>query len=139
MVGRVEKSGGVSGGILSLVQIINEHDRALEYDLMTRTGHTLTEYIDRGAAGMVALLSFFNYLPPDSALRAEMDPDDEKREWYTRCKTNVILADLYDIFSAAHTKKGRKAAEYPRPKKKKKIGKGAIPLSKFWDWWNKAR
>ena len=104
---------------------------------MTRTGRTLAEYIDMGAAGMVALLSFINYLPPDSALRGEIDPDaKEFGGWYTTRQTNVILADLWDAFVAANTKKGRKAKEYPRPKQNKRIGSGAIPISEFWDWWN---
>ena len=118
------------------MSIIKEHDRALEYDLMTRTGRTLTEYMDMGAAGMVALLSFINYLPIDSALRKEMDPQDEVGEWSTTMKTNTILADLFDVFVSANTRQGRKAKPYPRPKRKRRIGKGAIPISEFWDWWN---
>ena len=135
MVGR-HASGSDRGGILSLVQIIDEHDRALEYDLMTRTGRTLTEYMHMGAAGKVALLSFINHLPPDSALRAVMEPEDEVGEWFTTKKTNMILADLFDVFVQSKTKKGRKAKEYPRPEQKKRIGRGAIPISEFWDWWN---
>ena len=92
-----------------------------------------------GAAGMVALISFINFLPPDSALNQAMNPDDEFGEWYTTVKTNAILADLYDIFVAANTKKGRQVKPYPRPRKKQTIGKGAIPISEFWDWWNKER
>ena len=136
MVGRHARAGSDRGGILSLVQIIDEHDRALEYDLMTRTGRTLSEYIDMGAAGMVALLSFINYLPMDSRLRQAMDPQDEVGEWSTVKKTNIILADLFDVFVSANTKKGHKAKQYPRPKQKRKIGSGAIPISEFWDWWN---
>ena len=132
----INKGRRKRGGILSLVRVINEHDRALEYDLMTRTGRTLAEYVNMGAAGMVALLSFINYLPPDAAVRVAMDPKNEFAGWYTQYKTNTILADLFDVFVAANTKKGRKAKEYPRPKKNKKIGKGAIPISEFWDWWN---
>ena len=67
---------------------------------MTRTGRTLTEYMDMGAAGMVALLSFINYLPPDSALYQSMNPDDENGPWFTTVKTNAILADLYDAYMA---------------------------------------
>ena len=133
---RVSESRRFRGGILSLVQTINEYDRALEYDLMTRTGRTLSEYIDMGAAGMVALLSFINYLPMDSQLRQTMDPQDEVGEWSTTKKTNMILADLFDVFVSANTKKGHKAKQYPRPKQKRKIGSGAIPISEFWDWWN---
>lgn len=133
---REHEGGGDPGGILSLVQVINDHGRALEYDLMTRTGRTLSEYIDMGAAGMVALLSFTNYLPRDSALRAAMDPRDEFAEWNTTRKTNEILADIWDVTVAANTQKGRKPKQYPRPREKKHIGKGAIPMSEFWDWWN---
>ena len=136
MGGRVGEGRRIRGGILSLVQTINDYDRALEYDLMTRTGRTLSEYIDMGAAGMVALLSFINYLPMDSRLRSAMDPQDEVGEWSTVKKTNIILADLFDVFVSANTKKGHKAKQYPRPKQKKRIGSGAIPISEFWDWWN---
>ena len=136
MVFSHKRTGCISGGILSLVQTIEDHDRALEYDLMTRTGRTLSEYMEMGAAGKVALLSFINYLPPDSELRKAMDPQDEFGEWHTTMKTNVILADLFDVFVKANTKKGRKAKTYPRPKKRRKIGSGAIPMSEFWDWWN---
>ena len=136
MVCSHKRTGCISGGILSLVQTIEDHDRALEYDLMTRTGRTLSEYMEMGAAGKVALLSFINYLPPDSELRKAMDPQNEFGEWHTTMKTNVILADLFDVFVKANTKKGRKAKTYPRPKKRRKIGSGAIPMSEFWDWWN---
>lgn len=136
MGGRVSEGKRFCGGILSLVQTIDEYDRPLEYDLMTRTGRTLSEYIDMGAAGMVALLSFINYLPMDSQLRQAMDPQDEVGEWSTTKKTNMILADLFDVFVSANTKKGHKAKQYPRPKQKRKIGSGAIPISEFWDWWN---
>ena len=133
---RVSEGRRFRGGILSLVQTINDYDRALEYDLMTRTGRTLTEYMEMGVAGKVALLSFINYLPIDSALRKEMDPQDEVGEWSTVKKTNIILADIFDVFVSANTKKGHKAKQYPRPKQKRKIGSGAIPISEFWDWWN---
>ena len=136
MGGRVSEGRRFRGGILSLVQTIDEYDRPLEYDLMTRTGRTLSEYVDMGAAGMVALLSFINYLPMDSQLRQTMDPKDEVGEWSTTKKTNMILADLFDVFVSANTKKGHKAKQYPRPKQKRKIGSGAIPISEFWDWWN---
>ena len=132
----VQKGRRKRGGILSLVRTIQEHDRALEYDLMTRTGRTLSEYEDMGAGGRLALVSFISYLPPDSAYRTETEPDNEYREWFTTLKTNKILADLFDVTVASHTPKGRKVKEYPRPKDKKKIGRGAVPISEFWDWWN---
>lgn len=137
MGGINQRGWRITGGILSLACTIRDYDRALEYDLLTRTGRTLNEFIDMGASGMVALISFVQHLTPDSALYQSMNPSDEFGQWYTTTKTNTILADLFDIFVSAHTKKGRKVKEYPRPKKKQGIGKGAIPVSEFWDWWNK--
>ena len=106
---------------------------------MTRTGRTLTEYLNMGAAGKVALISFINYLPPDSALYRAEHPKEEVTEWYSTLKTNAILADLFDIFVAAHTPKGTRPTTYPRPKQNQNIGKDAIPISEFWDWWNGKR
>ena len=104
---------------------------------MVRTGRTLSEYMDMGAGGKLALLSFIKYLTPDSALRRELDPKDAHGEWYTTVKTNAILADIFDVFVSANTKKGTKATKYPRPNdsNKKTVGKGAVPISEFWDWW----
>ena len=133
---RVSREWCFTGGILSLVQLMGKHDRALNYDLMTRTGRTLDEYLQMGAGGTLALISFINYLPPDSMLRHEMEPKEEIGEWYTTMKTNAILADIFDAFVAANTKKGSRPKAYPRPKKKQTIGKGAIPVSQFWDWWH---
>lgn len=116
--------------------MINEYDRALEYDLMTRTGRTLDEYMDMGAAGMVALISFIKFLPPDSALNQDMNPKDEFGAWYGSYKTNAILADLFDAFVRANTDKKRHVIPYPRPREKRGIGHGAIPISQFDDWWN---
>ena len=103
---------------------------------MTRTGRTLNEYLQMGASGILALISFVNYLPPDSALRSEEESKGEVGDWFTTLKTNVILADIFDAFVAANTKKGTKPKAYPRPKKYQTIGKGAIPVSEFWDWWH---
>ena len=138
MGGSVERAGSNRGGILILVRLLKYHDRALEYDLMTRTGRTLSEYMDMGAAGKVALISFVKYLPPDSALNRDMNPKDEYGVWYETVKTNAILADIFDLLAKVNSKKGR-AKPYPRPVKKQTVGKGAIPISEFWDWWNKER
>lgn len=104
---------------------------------MTKTGRTLSEYLRMGADGKVALISFINYLPMDSALFKAMNPEDEFGEWTTTVKTNAILADFFDAYVAANTRKGRKPLTYPRPRAKKKVGRGAISISEFWDWWNR--
>ena len=123
-------------GLTALAMVIRNHAQALEFDLMTMTGRTLSEYMAMGAAGRAALVSFVRYLPPDSATYREMHPRDEVGAWYTTVKTNAILADIYDAFAMAHSKKGHRPKPYPRPSgKQKSIGKGAIPVSEFMDWW----
>ena len=67
-----------------------------------------------------------------------MDPDNEITEWHTTFKTNAILADLFDLIVAIRTPRGQTPKTYPRPtEEKQEIGKDAIPVSEFWDWWNK--
>lgn len=106
---------------------------------MTMTGRTLAEYGAMGAAGVVALVSFTHYLPPESMTYRELHPRDEMGKWSTRVKTNAILADLYDAYAMSHAKRGHKPKPYPRPNAKTHdIGSGAIPVSEFMDWWRKA-
>lgn len=138
------------GGIVSLYRVIDEHESALDYDLMTRTGRTLHEYLAMGAAGIVALCHFLRHLPLDSATAAEVSGYRGIAEWSQTTKTNILMADIYDNISAmryafvqSKSKKGRakKPDPYPRPWRsdgKKRIGRGAVPVSKFWGWWDAA-
>lgn len=123
-----------------LALAVRDHGQALEYDLMTRTGRTLAEYVSQGPDGRIALAAFLCYAPPDSMVYRETHPGDELPEWATRIKTNAILADMYDAFAAAHTRKGRRAKPYQRPGDKggRTIGRGAIPIRDFDAWWNAA-
>lgn len=115
---------------------------------MTRTGRTLYEYMQQGAAGLVALCHFVKHLSADSVLVTEMGGHEGQREWSERQRTNALLADIYDnisgfrymFASSKSKKKPRKPEPYPRPwmkPRKKKLGKDPIPVSKFWDWWDK--
>ena len=111
---------------------------------MTRTGRTLEEYMDMGAAGKVALISFIENLPIDSALGQAINPKDEYGIWYKTLKTNAILADIYDLLQVIHAdicalggNKKKKITPYPRPgteEKNKRIGSGAIPANKLREW-----
>lgn len=111
---------------------------ALEYDLMTRTGRTLTEYLEMGAAGIVALVSFARHVPPDSALYREIHPRSQLPQWSTAAKTNAILADIFDAFCAANSRKGSRPKLYPRPDSSGRgIGKGAVRVKDFDEWWRR--
>lgn len=120
-----------------LALVIEHHAQALEYDLMTRTGRTLAEYMEMGAAGAVALVSFVRHLPRDSATWRESHPSDDSWPWVTAAKTNTILADLFDALVAVNTRKGRRPKPYPRPRAGgRSIGSGAIRVRDFDEWWN---
>jgi len=120
-----------------LARALADHGRAVEYDLMTRTGRTLSEYMAMGAPGRAALVAFLRYVPPDSPTWRAMHPREaDDAAWTTVAKTNVILADIYDAFAQANSRKGRKPRPYPRPNARgRTIGNGAIRVRDFEKWW----
>jgi len=129
-----------SGGSLGLADIIAHHGEALEYDLMTRTRYLL-EDIGR-ALPERALLSFVKHLPPDSALRREIDPD---AIWQTDRYAAMLLATISDqlsalnyMFSRSHGGKPKKPKPIPRPgvsDGSQHIGKDPIPIEDFDSWY----
>lgn len=129
----------------ALVEVLEDRADALDYDLMTFTGRTLDEYMQQGAAGIVALCDFIKHLSTDSALFRTTR--DGMHEWSETVKTNMLLADIYDnltamryqFVSSKSKKKPRRPDPYPRPwakPRKKKIGKDPVKVSKFWKWWD---
>ena len=93
------------------------------------TGYTLNDV--GGRLPWSALSSFISNLQLDSALAREIGG---YAGWESTYKTNLILADIYDVLQAIALSLGGKKHKfkpYPRPidkeKKKKSIGKGALP------------
>lgn len=92
--------------------------------MLTQTGYTLDE-VGRSLSWR-ALGSFLNKVKPDSALAADLKPD--VAEWSTTYKTNLILADIYDLIAQigvvlavkGSKKRPPEAPEYPREWRKKK-------------------
>ena len=129
-----------SGGSLGLADIIAHHGEALEYDLMTKTRYLLHD-IGR-ALPERALLSFVKHLPPESALRQEIDPD---AVWLTERHEAMLLAAISDqlaalayMFSKAHGGKPKKPKPIPRPgvsDGSQHIGKDPIPIEDFDSWY----
>ena len=121
-----------AGGIKGLADFLEEHREALNYDLLTRTGHTVD---DAGRSlSWRALGDFLQCLPPNSAIGQKLRP--EMAAWDSRVKTNSILADIYDAISEINVnlvrlsgKKALKAKSYPRPtaKEKKTMFKAKTP------------
>lgn len=133
--------GSDVGGIASLTLIIREHGDALEYDLITRTPHTLRSV--PGSLDWRELGAFVKYLPMDSALKSEMNPDSAY--WEGSRRVPMMLADLFDLLQfqnylilKTNGAKPKKPKPYPRPgakKNAKTYGRGAIPISDFSEWW----
>jgi len=128
---------------------VTEHSEAVNYDLLTQTGHELR---DVGASlSWEALAAFLHNETTDSALIKEVDP--EYHLWSTALKTNGILADIYDMLSQIESilvaigtgQKSKPIKPYPRPGtdeeegNTRRIGKGALPAVKLEEWFRKKR
>lgn len=135
------------GGIAELAQLIGEHGSALDYDLLTLTGYTLSDI--GGALPWGALLHFVQHLPRDSALSRELEPTSDAERWANGAATAAILADLYDLISQFNNnmaargtgRRARAAKPYPRPwerakRGQRRIGSDAVSIAEFERWWN---
>lgn len=122
--------------MISLADFVEAHRKAVERDLMTQTGYTLDDVgrsLSWGALG-----SFLHGAKPDSAIVAETDP--EISEWSTIFKTNMLLADIYDLlnlFRVGAMAKGskikpQKPKEYPRSWRKKKKAFKTVKKASEW-------
>jgi len=122
--------------------LIAKHGKALEYDLMTRTGHTLADVPE--AVPWEALSAFVARLDMDSATVQDIRP--ELAGWTTRAKTNAILADIADVLAMINAnlvalgqrKRAKIPEPYPRPgskaDRKKHIGSDPLPPDKLREW-----
>ena len=134
--------GDVPGGILGLCRFVDEHEAAIDYDLITRTRYTVDDI--GGALSWRSLNSFIRHLTPDSALGRDLE---KYTGWETTVKTNAILADIYDLLQVINANlcglgskhpTRKKIKPYPRPGKddnnERKIGKGGLPIDKLREW-----
>lgn len=134
--------------MIGLARAVLEHREAVEYDLLTKTGHSIDD-IGRSLS-WDALDSFFRCIEPDSAIMREIYP--EKAEWYGTLQTNKILADIFDILAQinanlvgfAERKPAKKPKPYPRPGKKpqeeeRHYGRGGLPPAQLREWFEAKR
>lgn len=136
--------------MIGLAQLIDEHGRALNYDLMTRVGVSL--YDIPGAISWADLRDFVAYLDAGSALVSEVDP--EAAGWQGDAKVPMLLAHIADLlaglsygYAISHMKKGARKPEAPEPiprpgiqqrrRQKQHWGAKGIPISEFADWWDR--
>jgi len=104
--------------MIGLAAFVNEHYEAVDYDLLTQTGMSLSDV--GGRLTWSALYSFIRK-NNNGALMRELRPDIA--QWSTTAKTNAILADIYDVLSAINAnlcakgsgKRPKRPKPYPRP------------------------
>lgn len=109
------------------------------------TGHSLDD-IGR-TLSWSALGAFLRHPEIESELARELEP--ELSSWSGTLKTNVILADIYDMLAMINAnicamgtgKRAKQPKAYTRPgdKSKKKIGKNALPPDELRAWFEKKR
>ena len=126
-----------------------EHSGAIEYDLLTKTGHELRD-VGR-TLSWDALASFLLYEDVDSALHRELGT--KQAVWAQTLKTNGILADIYDMLAQINSnlvaigsqQPAKEPKRYPRPdmddksENERHIGKGALPKAELRKWIEKKR
>jgi hypothetical protein len=95
-----------------------------------------------GSLSWGAFGSFIKHSSTDSALFRELHPEVE--DWGTRLRSNIILADIFDVLAQINSnliagfsqKKSKKPEKYTRPwakKKFKKIGT-AVKRNELHEW-----
>lgn len=128
---------------------MTEHEEAIEYDLLTKTGHELKD-IGR-TLSWNALASFVIHEDTSSALSRELN--EEYSLWAMQLKTNGILADIWDMLAQINANlvalgehsKANQPRRYPRPGMEEEeenvrhFGKGALPRGQFKAWLEKKR
>lgn len=134
MAGRL---GGHRGGIEGLLQLIDEHGEALEYDLI-RLGLRLDD-LGTERLSWRDLLVIVQHSPRDSALARDLLGDDAL--WGV---TEHLLASLLDAVQMGNWQRGGKPhAPKPKPVRRpgargqvRHFGADPIPISQFDDWWD---
>lgn len=117
----------------------------MEKDLLVRTGYCLDDI--GGRLSWSALGAFLRR--PDLTGEIAKDIDPELSLWSTQAKTNIILADIFDMLAMLNAnlcamgtgKRAQKPKSYPRPndKDKQRIGKKALPMVELEKWFAQKR
>lgn len=127
------------GGIRSLLELIDQHREALEFDLIT-LGLRL-DHLGSPTLSWRDLWVIVNQLPLGSALDRAQRPDEA--QWglseQLAAHTSDLLADMLWIQAGA---KGRRPERLPRPgivPAVKTIGRASVPLDEMRTWlgWDK--
>ena len=127
------------GGIQGLVQLLDEHGEAIEFDLLA-VGLRLD---DLGTERLTwrDLLVVVRQSPLGSALDRSQHGEDS--QWTLANQLGAIIADRLDILIWQN---GGGKGDQPEPilrpgvtPRGRTFGRGALPMSKFNDWWNRRK
>ncbi|MDO8308561.1 MAG: hypothetical protein Q7V58_09450 [Actinomycetota bacterium] len=129
---------GHPGGIQGLLNLLDEHQEAIEYDLIV-LGLRLA-WLGSPRLTWRDLAVIIRHSPRTSALAGAVNGDETA--WSI---TDHLLAGVTDLLALANWQRsGKKSAPrpkpLPRPGKKawgKRIGKDPIPIRDFNSWWEK--
>jgi hypothetical protein len=127
-----------AGGILGLLDLVDEHGEALSYDLIG-LGLRL-EWLGSERLTWRDLLVIVRHLPQDSALSRSMNGSISS--WTV---TDYLLADIFDALNIANWQRanaGKKSPSpkpkpYPRPGAKdntRRIGRDPLPIPELDAW-----
>lgn len=132
---------------------MDEHRESLGFDLLNIAGKQIDDIGD--SLSWRSLYSFIYKLDYKSELVKEVNPDaKELSYWGDALKTNLILADIYDMLAMINAnlvavgsrKASKKPKRYPRPKalerkneEKRHIGKDALPVNELEKWFEERR
>lgn len=110
-----------------------------------QTGHTLDDV--GGSLSWRALGAFLRKIDPAGALAQELEP--EIAAWAGTFRTNVILADIYDmlaqinanLITALSRRRAKAPPRYPRPgdDNKRRLGRDALEAEELDDWFENKR
>lgn len=105
-----EPPGGVAPPILTLLELIDRHRGAFEYDWRTRFGVALSDVPQRMTYGEAWRL--LKQLQQDTSSHVAAALAGWSHPWPREA---FVLADLFDLQHRAKAKKGHKPKPYPRP------------------------
>jgi hypothetical protein len=131
---------GHRGGIHGLLTLIDEHQEALEYDLIA-LGLRL-DWLGTSRLDWRDLLVIVKNLPRTSATNRAAN--GETAQWSL---TDYLLAGIFDLIAVGNWQRaGKKNAPRPKPlprpgdtSKGRKFGSKPIPIKDFTSWWEKGR
>lgn len=128
--------GGVAGGILGLLELIAEHQEAIEYELLVH-GFRLRGVPSESLNWRDLLVLVRRWQKtPGNALAAALQ-GAEVPSW-----SEQVLAVLVDQIQAVNFNlrrgKGARPKRFDRwwEKRKQRFGRDPIPISQFDDWWD---